>query len=179
MYKLFEQQVRKDIVVEPGFDDRDFNYTLRPGEILELPEILYYTVKNRVDLDAYKLHRYCNDIYPQKSFPIIYKTLMNKFDVCSFDELTVQLEKARYLGVDTFTLDAGRFGLPISRFDNVGYWREHPKAIDMRLEEFANMVHSYKMKHGLWFETERAGKYSDIVKQHPEHYISEKEFEVK
>lgn len=175
VYKLFEQQVRKDIVVELGFDDRDFNYTLRPGEILELPEILYYTVKNRVDLDAYKLHRYCNDIYPQKSFPILYNTWMSKFDVFSFDELSAQLEKARYLGADTFTIDAGWFGLPISWFDNVGYWREHPKALDMRLEEFANKVHSYKMKLGLWFEIERAGKYSDIVKQHPEHYILEKE----
>ncbi len=175
VYKLFEQQVRKDIAVELGFDDRDLNYSLAPEEILELPEILYYPIKNKVDLDAYKLHRYCNDIYPQKAFPIIYNTWMSKFDVFSFEELSQQLEKAKYIGADTFVIDAGWFGLPITWFDNVGLWKEHPKALDMRLEEFANKVHSEGLKLGLWFEIERAGKNSDIVKEYPQHYIKEGE----
>ena len=48
----------KLVYVEIGINEKGFDYTLEPGARLEMPTILYYEFKNKVDMDAYKLHRY-------------------------------------------------------------------------------------------------------------------------
>lgn len=165
----------KVVTVELGIKSQDFRYVLRPGEVLALPTILYYTFKSKLDMDAYKLHRYWNEKKPH-SLPIIYNTWMSHFDYIDFDNLVSQLEGAASLGCEYFTVDAGWFGKTQLWWDVVGDWQEsNESAMRGRLSEFADRVREKGLKFGLWFEIERANPNCENVRAHPEYYITEGE----
>lgn len=171
--KAFLQHGRKrSVTVELGPDNTDFCYTLAPGEILELPAILFYPFRNRTDLDAYKLHRYCNAHFMKKPLPVIYNSWMCSFDDISFDSLCQQLDIATGIGAEYFVVDAGWFGTPFNWVQSVGDWQECQSAgIAGRLKEFADCVRSRGLKFGLWFEIERAALTSEAYRAHPEYYL--------
>ncbi len=165
---------RLNLTVELGLDDSALNMTLCAGESFELPSVLYYEFTEKTDMDAYKLHRYCNDVYPARRLPVIYNSWMSKFDNISFDILSAQLEKATELGCEYFVIDAGWFGKANEWFDSVGDWKECCTAsMAGRMGEFADKVRSCGLKFGLWFEIERATLSSKAYSSHPEHYITE------
>ena len=165
----------KVVTVELGIKSQDFKCVLRPGEELCLPTILYYSFKSKLDMDAYKLHRYWNEKKPH-SLPIVYNTWMSHFDYIDFDNLMSQLERAEALGCEYFTVDAGWFGKTQLWWDVVGDWQEsNESAMKGRLLEFANCVRKKGLKFGLWFEIERANPKCENVKTHPEYYLCEGE----
>ena len=165
---------QKNIVVELGINDRDFDYTLKAGETLKLPEILFYEFRNKLDMDAYKLHRYCNDVYPARSLPLVYNSWLSRGDVISYELLSDQLEAAKGLGVEYFVIDAGWFGAPGEWYGSVGDWEECTDCSMMgRMKEFADRVRAEGLRFGLWFEVERAATTAKAVANHPEHYITE------
>ena len=165
----------KVVTVELGIKSQDFRYMLSPGEELKLPTILFYTFKSKIDMDAYKLHRYWNEKKPH-SLPIVYNTWMSHFDYIDFDNLVSQLERAKMLGCEYFTVDAGWFGKTQLWWDVVGDWKESKEsAMKGRLSEFADRVREKGLKFGLWFEIERANPKCENVKSHPEYYLTEGE----
>ncbi len=165
----------KVVTVELGIKSQDFRYILRPNEELKLPTILYYTFKSKLDMDAYRLHRYWNEKNPH-SLPIVYNTWMSHFDYIAFDNLICQLDKAHALGCEYFTVDAGWFGKTQLWWDVVGDWQEsNESAMEGRLSEFADRVREKGLKFGLWFEIERANPSCENVKKHPEYYLTEGE----
>ena len=165
----------KVVNVELGIKSQDFRYILKPNEELCLPTILYYSFKSKLDMDAYKLHRYWNEIHPH-SLPIVYNTWMSHFDYIDFDNLVCQLEGASQLGCEYFTVDAGWFGKTQLWWDVVGDWQESDEsAMRGRLKEFADTVREKGLKFGLWFEIERANPNCENVKKHPEYYLTEGE----
>lgn len=165
---------RKTVCVELGIDDRGLDMKLAPNESLSLPAILFYSFVNKTDMDAYKLHRYCNDVFPKRSLPIIYNSWMSNFDEISFDILSLQLERAKRIGTEYFVIDAGWFGAPHKWFDLVGDWEEYTEgSMAGRMREFADKVRAEGLKFGLWFEIERASLSSRAYASHPEHYIVE------
>lgn len=164
----------KDVTVELGIRERGFEYTLLPGDSLQLPEILYYEFENKTDMAAYKLHRYFNAVYPARDIPIVYNTWLSKLDNISPELLTAQLERARYIGAEYFVIDAGWFGEPGKWYGSVGDWKECLSgSMKGRMNEFAELVRKSGMKFGLWFEIERAMLTSNAFKEHPEDYITE------
>ncbi len=165
---------KKSIDVEIGINEKGFDYLLEAGQSLEMPTILFYEFKNKVDMDAYKLHRYYNDIKPARSMPLAYDTWLSNFDNVNFDGLMAQLEKAKELGLEYFTIDAGWYDKPYKVWDNLGDWKEETEdSMAGRMKEFADKVREYGLKFGLWFEIERASLTSKTYQEHPEHYIVE------
>ena len=165
---------RDTVCVELGIDERGLDIKLAPGESLELPSILFYEFENKTDMDTYKLHRYCNDIYPKRSLPIVYNSWMSNFDEISFEYLDGQLTLAEKMGIEYFVIDSGWFGTPHKWFDMVGDWEEYTEgAMCGRMSEFADRVRSRGMKFGLWFEIERAALTSRAYKENPQLYIVE------
>ena len=163
----------KVVTVELGIKSQDFRYILKSGETMEFPTILYYTFTSKLDMDAYKLHRYCNEKYPSK-LPIIYNTWMSHFDYIDFDNLVCQLDRAKKLGCEYFTVDAGWFGKTQLWWDVVGDWQESDEsAMRGKLKEFADLVRESGLRFGLWFEIERANPKCENVKLHPEYYLTE------
>ena len=172
--KDYTSDHKKTIDVEIGINEKGFAYTLEAGKSLEMPTILYYEFKNKVDMDAYKLHRYYNDIKPARAMPLSYDTWLSNFDNVNFDELMAQLAKAKELGLEYFTIDAGWYDKPYKVWDNLGDWTEETEeSMAGRMKEFADEVRKAGLKFGLWFEIERASLTSKTFKEHPEHYIVE------
>ena len=175
--RFFLAAVNKTVEVELGLSDRGFCYHLKPGEEFELPAILFYEFRNKLDMDAYKLHRYANDVYPAKSLPIMYNSWLCNFDRISYEGLLEQLEKAKAIGAEYFIIDAGWFGHPGCWGDAVGDWEECTDAsLRGRMGEFADAVRKAGLKFGLWFEPERAGAAAKGIKEHPEYYLYENDW---
>lgn len=170
--KHFVSGGNKHVRIELGMDNTNTAITLQPGEVLTLPRILYYEFTNRVDMEAYRLHRYCKSIYRPKAFPAVYNTWMSNFDRVSLDGLTAQLKEAKELGLEYFVMDAGWFGAPNVWFGSVGDWEEvQDTGLMGQLAVLADRVRAEGLKFGLWFEIERASITSKAANAHPEYYI--------
>ncbi|MBQ7906925.1 MAG: alpha-galactosidase [Clostridia bacterium] len=176
---MFEYRVHKHsefldnkvVIVDLGIKGENLSYELLPGQSLTLPAIIYYQFENTEDLDAYKLHRYCNERY-KKELPVVYNSWMNKFDYVEFEDLSAQLEIAKDLGCEYFTVDAGWFGPTQDWWLVVGDWEESvDNEMAGRLKEFSDLVRQKGLKFGLWFEIERAGLGAKSVKERPELYV--------
>lgn len=166
----------KMVTVEAGLANDNLSLCLAPGEVFRLPQIGLYSFRNPTDMDAWKLHRYCNHRFMDKPLPVIYNSWMSKFDDISYDLLSQQVTIAQRLGMEYFVIDAGWFGEPFRWHTSVGDWEEYPHAgMAGRMGEFADLVRASGMKFGLWFEIERADPASKAYKAHPEYYILEKD----
>ena len=164
----------KEVTVELGIREKGFNCELAPEESLELPEVLCYEFCDKRDMEAFRLHQYYNEVYPARSLPIVYDSWLSKFDTVSYELLYEQLERAKYLGIEYFVIDAGWFGDANKWYDSVGDWREATDvSMKGRMKEFADAVREKGLKFGLWFEIERASLRSEAYKSHPEYYIVE------
>ena len=160
------------VVVEMGISDYNFDLNLADGESVEMPEIICYEVRNKLDMDCYKLHNYMHKNYPRRQMPVIYDTWMYKFDYIDYDTIASQIEPAANLGVEYFFIDAGWFGKGDNWSVSVGDWSENTKTkLAGRMIDIANKVRENGMKFGLWLEPERAAPTSDSVNEHPEFYM--------
>lgn len=163
------------IEVKIGIDNKNLSFNLNKGESIELPEILYYTFKNKTDMDCYKLHRYLHKNYPRREMPVIFNSWLSDFDNISYNKLVKQAEIASELGVEYFVVDAGWFGNHSKKWENaIGDWIESDTGkLGGRLKDVSDAVRLLGMKFGLWFEPERAVEGADCVKEHPEYYIKD------
>lgn len=164
------------IEVEMGVLKDGFDLKLKAGEEVELPEIIYYDVINKVDFDCWKLHSYLNKKYPRKTLPVIYNSWLYKFDRFTAEDIIKQIEKAKELGVEYFVIDAGWFGDGPDWWQGRGDWEENLTfGFKGRMCEVADLVRENGMKFGFWLEAECATETAKIVKEHPEYFIRGKE----
>lgn len=159
---IYSVQVRVSFYESPSL-------TLAPGETLELPQVLYYTFRNKLDMDCWKLHRWYNQYHGRTTFPIVYNTWLYKMDRFTPDDIKKQIPVAAELGMEYFVVDAGWFGIKGKWFHTVGDWEESSEsAMEGQLSVILELVRSHGMKFGLWFEIERGGKESQIILNRPE-----------
>lgn len=164
-----------EVVVEVGISERAFRYTVAPGASFALAPILFYDFESRLDMDAYKLHRYANDLYPQKAVPMIYNTWMYRFGNLEMEELCAQLAKAKALGIDYFVLDAGWFGRGWNDHPAFGTWFEcENTALCGRMTDFFARVREAGLRPGVWFEIEGASVLSSVYQENKSLYFPEK-----
>ncbi len=169
-YGNFHAQTR-ELIVEIGICDHCFSYPLLPGESLELPNVLYYEFHNKTDLDAYKLHRYCNQTLPAYAMPVVYNTWLYVFDHLTFEKIEQQITPAADLGAEYFVIDAGWFGKGSDWMTSRGDYIENTTgALFGQMKTLSQKVYEKGMKFGLWFELETADRNSDIVHAHPEYF---------
>ena len=168
-YPVNEKEI---VVVEIGFSNTGLRMPLQTGECISLPEVIFFPVKNKTDLDAYKLHRYYNKAYPRKALPIFYNSWMHCFDNLNIEDLKAQADCAKAMGFEAFMIDAGWFGNGENWGVCVGDWEENMKSgPEGRLIEVSERVRENGMIFGLWFEPERATKKCKSVAMHPDYYI--------
>jgi len=161
-----------EVVVELGMISDGLSYRLAPGEKLCAPQIICYEAKNKLDMDAYKLHNYMHTNYPRRQMPIIFDTWMYRFANITYENISKQIPLAADLGVEYFFIDAGWYGHGESWSESAGDWVENKTAkLCGRMIDIADEVRAAGMKFGLWLEPERASKKSDAFNEHPEYYI--------
>lgn len=176
--KLPIYNARETVVVETGFCDEGLCFEVEAGETIYLPEVIFYEAENKTDLDAYKLHRVYNKLYPRKATPVLYNSWLYCYDYLDIDALMRQADVAAELGVEAFMIDAGWFGDGEGWAERVGDWTENmtggPRG---RLSELSARVRDNGMIFGLWFEPERVGVFSKALKEHPEYCIGGRFFD--
>jgi len=161
------------INVQMGVYEHDFSLELLPGEEIELPRIIYYNASNKTDIDCYKLHDYMNKKYPRKEMPVMYNTWLCRFDKITYENVANQIPLAAEIGAEYFVIDAGWFGHGTDWTSSRGDWVENETgALKGRMKDIADEVRSHGMKFGFWIEAESADRNSDIVKNHPEYFLS-------
>lgn len=163
---------REVIVIETGFSDEGLCFEVQAGETVYLPEVIFYQADNKTDLDAYKLHKVYNQLYPRRVTPVLYNSWLYCYDFLDIDALLRQVDVAAELGIEAFMIDAGWFGEGEGWVERVGDWTENmtggPRG---RLIEIADRVREKGMIFGLWFEPERVGAWSRARGEHPEFLI--------
>ncbi len=160
------------ITVEMGIDSSNLALNVPAKESLSLPEIIYYEFTSKLDMDCFKLHRYCIDNFPQKRLPVMYNTWLYRFDKITFENVMEQIEPAKELGVEYFVIDAGWFGLNPTWSNGIGDWAESLTfGFKGRMLEIAEAVRKASMKFGLWLEIERAVDGAQILKTHGEYFL--------
>lgn len=165
------------VELELGINNRNFCYELMPGESLDFPTIVYYEFRNKLDLDCYKLHNFINNNYPERRMPVMFNTWMYKFEYIDFDNVAMQIERAKELGIEYFVIDAGWFGKGKANefWQYRGDWHENLEAgFKGRMKELSKLVRDAGLKFGFWMEIESCGVDSDILKAHPEYFFNYK-----
>ena len=170
--KAGHNNIYTKVVVELGMLDFNLDMKVSPDETVNMPEIICYEFKNKLDMDCYKLHNYMHTHYPRRQLPIIYDTWMYKFDYITYENVSSQIKLAADLGVEYFFIDAGWFGKGADWYLSIGDWSENTvSALKGRMIDIANEVRKAGMKVGIWLEPGRAFRDSDAVKNHPDYYI--------
>lgn len=160
------------VVVDLGISDYNLDLKLEPGEEVEMPEILCYEIRDELDMDCWKLHRYMHRNYPRKAMPMLYNTWLCRFDHINYEVLAEQAELAAELGLEYFVVDAGWFGKGEAWNLSVGDWSENmTSAMCGKMGELADKIRALGMKFGLWLEPERAVATADSVRDHGNYYI--------
>ena len=150
--------------IEMGIDADNLALTVNPGEEIEMPVILYYEIKSKIDMDCYKLHRYCTDNMRYRKVPVMYNTWLYKFDKLSVENVMCQIQPAKDLGCEYFVIDAGWFGINPVWSRGIGDWTESfTFGFKGRMNEVADAVRKSGMKFGLWLEVERAVDGSNVL----------------
>ena len=164
---------RAEIELEAGVNTEGLSMVLSPGEEMEIPQIIYYEIRNKTDLDAYKLHDYMNEAYKRREMPVIYNTWLYRFDRINYENVLSQIDRAKELGVEYFVIDAGWFGEGINWYECRGDYEENLTfGFKGRMSEIADKVRENGMKFGFWLEIECSHKNARIVKAHPEYFIN-------
>ena len=164
-------------VVELGLADESLRLEIPPGGTLSLPEILIQGLpEGQVHLAAPRLHEYVVAHKlgsAKKTTPLVYNTWFDTFEELDVQRLSRQLQAARELGCEVFTIDAGWYGAGSGNWSaQTGDWREkRGAAFRGRMAEFAEQVRTAGLGFGLWMEPERIGPAAPILGEHPEWFI--------
>ena len=176
--KKFPDTANEKVVLETGFSNTGLRISVKPCEVINLPEIIFFRAESRTDLDAYKLHRYFNKAYPRKKTPVVYNSWLYCYDDLNIDNLKKQVDTAAEMGIEAFMIDAGWFGNGEDWSSAVGDWTENMTSGPCgRLAELSEHVRQKGMTFGLWFEPERADPKSRAVAEHPDFYINKRVFD--
>ena len=161
-----------DVEIEIGLNGANLAIELASGETLELPEILFYEFRNKLDMDCFKLHHYINTKYPREAMPVMYNTWMYKFQFIDFENVENQIQAAKDLGIEYFVIDAAWFGQG-NFWDARGDWYENTQdAFRGRMAELSQLVRDNGMKFGFWLEIESAGFNAHVLKDHGDYYFT-------
>lgn len=164
-------------VVEMGQSDKNLKMKINTGESFELPEILIHGLPGgSIEAGAPVFQKYLlkNKFQDsKKTAPVVYNSWFDDFEFLDVDRLRRQLETAKSIGCEVFTIDAGWYGAGEGDwFTQAGDWREKQNAaFKGGMFDFAEEVRSFGLGFGLWMEPERFGTQVPVVKEHPDWFV--------
>ena len=162
-------------LVEAGLSDAGLRLPAAPGASLELPELLLYGFEGDLRCGSLMLQRYLLGRYPSReSVEPVYNTWFFDYDEIDIDLLKEQVQAAAQIGCSTFVVDAGWFGKGLDWENQVGCWEEcTERAFQGKLREFSEYVRGAGMQFGIWMEPERAGRETEVYREHPDWFMDE------
>ena len=160
-------------VVEAGLADTDLFLNLKPGQSIELPEVLIQAVpqgdllRSGADLQKYMIRKRLPEAKLHQP-PVIYNGWLYRFSSFTHEQMLRQLQAAKEVGCEVFIIDAGWFGADNS-WGKVGDWREKEgEPFHGNMRAFADEVRAAGLTFGFWIEPERWAEAIPIRDEHPE-----------
>ncbi len=166
-------------ILKAGFNDPGMAYRVKPGESVLLSELVITELPDgKPEAAAPILHEYMlqkTEYQCSKTIPIEYNTWIFEFDRLNEQHLVKQLEAAKEIGCEMFTVDAGWYGqLEGNWIAQIGDWREKlDGAFYGKMKQFADRVRASGLKFGIWIEPERYDRSVPVVQEHPGWFIDE------
>ena len=166
---------KSHVELELGQREQQFAMRLKPGEKFFLPKLIVQDLCGGLCNSTPNLHRYfLKNCGSRKEMPIGYNTWYDIYDTMVASRLQENLQTAKELGLEQFTIDAGWFGGSIKErewYDQVGDWTEKgSESFGMTLQEFSRKVRESGLKFGLWLEPERVSELSPVYRENPEYF---------
>ena len=163
--------------VNAGINEQDFCWLLGAGESFESPEaVLVYSDNgfNKMSQHYHDLYReyLINSNFVYKKRPIVLNNWESTY--FNFDETKLfnLIEKAKGIGIDTFVLDDGWFGVRNDDTSGLGDWFVNTDKLKGGLTSIIEKCRKCGMKFGLWFEPEMISENSDLFRAHRDWHIS-------
>ena len=165
--------------IQGGVNDFGFCWKLGAGESFHTPQAaLCYSSEGMG-----KLSREYADFIRERIMPPAHAfstrpIVVNNWEATYFDfnneKLFRIIDESAKLGIDTFVLDDGWFGVRDSDRSGLGDWVVNEKKLKGGLKAVIDRCKSKGMKFGLWFEPEMISPDSDLYRAHPDYAICKK-----
>lgn len=161
--------------VNYGINDNNFEYVLKKGEEVELPQAVFSYSGKGLNHLSQNFHDFIREhIVPERAHGKYRSILFNSWEGCYMDFNTESIIEymncAKEIGAELFVLDDGWFGHRDNDASSLGDWYINQGKID--LKKAIDHCHSLGMKFGLWFEPEMISFDSDLYHKHPEYALS-------
>ena len=156
-----------------GINPKNFRFTLKAGEIFELPEAVMTVSKEGMNGMSQNMHDFVREHitrgpWKEKERPV----LLNSWEANYFDidegKLLKLARKGKEAGVELFVMDDGWFG---DRHDDkraLGDWFVNTKKLPGGLKGITDKIHGLGLKFGIWIEPEMINTESELYKLHPD-----------
>ena len=166
-----EKSFNGSVRLQGGVNDTNFAWELGAGDCFTAPQaFLCYSSKGLGELSRqyadFLREHVINPQYVYKCRPIV----VNNWEATyfNFDEqkLSAIIDEAARLGIDTFVLDDGWFGVRNDDTSGLGDWFVNEKKLRGGLQAIIDRCKQNGMKFGLWFEPEGINENSDLYRAH-------------
>lgn len=177
--ELFRQ--KEDLVLTgglAGFEDGHWRKTLQPGESLSLPEAILTAVRGGVDeacealLDVHQARLTLPNAAEETLNPM-YNEYCDTWGWPTQDTVAAELAAVKELGLSYFVIDAGWFGQSRDWNTSTGDWDVRRTAFPEGMQVIAEKIREAGMIPGIWFEAEVANDQSNVLREHPEMFVTD------
>lgn len=176
--ELFRQ--RDNLVICGGLADYLTGHwfkRLEPGEELHSPEAILTAVKGNIDDACDALLQAQEDALvvigaEEEELCPLYNEYCDTWNDPTVESIRGELESISGWGLKYFVIDAGWNGRSdIFCTENNGDWYPDPQRFPNGMKEISEMIRSYGMVPGLWFEPEVASIISKYYAAHKEEFV--------
>ena len=161
------------IRLQGGINDLGFSWKLESGECFVTPQ----AVLCRTEGGLGQLSREYADFLREAILPpeAVYSPrpiVANNWEATYFEftkeKLFALIDEAASLGIDTFVLDDGWFGVRNDDTSGLGDWFVNESKLEGGLTSVIDYCKQRGLKFGLWFEPEMVSENSDLYRAHPD-----------
>lgn len=156
-----------------GINPFDFNWTLKPGESFQAPEVaMLFTGKGLHGLSS-QYHniyskRLARGVFRDKERPILINNWEATYFTFNSKKIIEIASKASEAGIELFVLDDGWFGHRDSDNSSLGDWFSDTKKLPEGIAGLSDMVNKKGIKFGIWVEPEMISVDSELYKRNPD-----------
>lgn len=164
-------KVRMQMGLHPSMN----NWHLHKGEEFYTPEVVVNYSSTGLEGMRMNFHElYRHHLLPQSQElpPVLLNTWEAMYYDVSLEKIEEQAKCASELGIELLVLDDGWFRKENNSHNSMGDWKCNTSKLPGGIQKAAELVKSYGLKFGLWFEPEAISKNSDLYIQHPDYALS-------
>ena len=177
-------RVEKDsfgkVRMQMGLHPSMHTWHLDRGEEFYTPEVVVNYSHQGIEGMRMNFHElYRHHLLPQSQElpPVLLNTWEAMYYDVSLSKIEEQAKQASQAGIELLVLDDGWFRRENNSHNSMGDWVCNTSKIPGGIKKAAEIVKSYGLKFGLWFEPEAISKNSDLYTQHPDYALSVEGYE--